>query len=377
MASSSAENGAAAAAGASVPSERSISYVEQLRQLFNSCDVHGSGFLGKDELFDLCDKLQLDEEQSYFILDRVVNEDDPIARVSFFHMGFIRFYLLFIFILFLRHFQVDFDEFKDAFLSLLTSRETSTSRCGGQDDVGQEIKHSGSPFAAAAGTINLAKTCSPSSSTTLMDFTPSDSDIPPVQPSQSFAVSAATAESTLTIPSQAPSTSTNATAEYIREIWNKLRVGEDGFLNREELYKVCEDIGMTPLDDDLIQQLFEKLDSDKDGKVSFDEFLEGLFKQEQGSSLDIASSGSKHELSKYDSQKAMDFQEGEDDVTKEVVESSPTHCFSPQSCSSSPIREKNMKSTQQDQLPKMKDQTSDDFTSSPCYLLSLDKQHIG
>lgn len=76
--------------------------------------------------------------------------------------------------------------------------------------------------------------------------------------------------------SGAASSESNA-EEYLRSIWRKLDVGKDGFLDIEELYRVCEHIGMLEINDEIIQQLFDKLDSDQDGKVSFDEFLEGLF----------------------------------------------------------------------------------------------------
>ena len=72
----------------------------------------------------------------------------------------------------------------------------------------------------------------------------------------------------------------SSTEEYLRKIWDSLRVGKEGYLNIEELYAVCEHIGMN-LGKDIIEQLFDKLDSDRDGKISFDELLQSLFKQQQ------------------------------------------------------------------------------------------------
>lgn len=68
----------------------------------------------------------------------------------------------------------------------------------------------------------------------------------------------------------------SSTEELLRNIWDKLCVGKDGYLNIDELYAVCEHIGME-MNEDVIEQLFEKLDCDQDGKVSFDELLQGLF----------------------------------------------------------------------------------------------------
>uniref|UniRef100_A0A2R5LIL6 Putative myosin class ii heavy chain n=1 Tax=Ornithodoros turicata TaxID=34597 RepID=A0A2R5LIL6_9ACAR len=63
--------------------------------------------------------------------------------------------------------------------------------------------------------------------------------------------------------------------EYLRGIWKKLNVGRDGFLNVEELAGVCEHIGME-MNDETICQLFDTLDCDRDGKISFEEFVQGM-----------------------------------------------------------------------------------------------------
>ena len=58
------------------------SYVEKLYQVFISCDTSGRGFLGNDELTALCDKLQLDDQQTNFVLNQLVC-DDPFAQVRY------------------------------------------------------------------------------------------------------------------------------------------------------------------------------------------------------------------------------------------------------------------------------------------------------
>lgn len=78
----------------------------------------------------------------------------------------------------------------------------------------------------------------------------------------------------------------NNAEEYLRNIWHKLGIGKDGYLDINELYHVCEHIGMLEISDDIIQQLFEKLDCDQDGKVSFDEFLQGMFQHGHDSAED-------------------------------------------------------------------------------------------
>ncbi|XP_077537201.1 uncharacterized protein LOC144149486 isoform X2 [Haemaphysalis longicornis] len=88
---------------------------------------------------------------------------------------------------------------------------------------------------------------------------------------QSFTMSAGSesAESSLTLLETNPE-------EYLRATWRKLNVGSDGYLHVDELAGVCEHIGME-MDEEMIGQLFHTLDSDQDGKISFQEFLQGMF----------------------------------------------------------------------------------------------------
>uniref|UniRef100_A0A131YWT5 Ninein like protein n=1 Tax=Rhipicephalus appendiculatus TaxID=34631 RepID=A0A131YWT5_RHIAP len=88
---------------------------------------------------------------------------------------------------------------------------------------------------------------------------------------QSFSVGGGSesAESSLTLLETNPE-------EYLRATWRKLNVGSDGYLHVDELAGVCEHIGME-MDEEMIGQLFHTLDSDQDGKISFQEFLQGMF----------------------------------------------------------------------------------------------------
>ncbi|XP_045033460.1 ninein isoform X2 [Daphnia magna] len=61
--------------------------------------------------------------------------------------------------------------------------------------------------------------------------------------------------------------------DYLRTTWGKLGVGQDGYLDQSQLALVCECIGMEKLSDEVIAQLFDKLDLDHDGRISFGEFL--------------------------------------------------------------------------------------------------------
>ena len=84
---------------------------------------------------------------------------------------------------------------------------------------------------------------------------------------------------------------------HLREIWRELGVGTSGYINVDELARVCDHIGMDEMSDEVnntatympsvlyrliviaqeLAHLFDKLDVDQDGLVSFSEFLRGLF----------------------------------------------------------------------------------------------------
>ncbi|KAG9484207.1 hypothetical protein GDO78_009883 [Eleutherodactylus coqui] len=67
------------------------------------------------------------------------------------------------------------------------------------------------------------------------------------------------------------------TENQVRDIWEELGVGHNGYLNRQELATVCKNIGLEDLCDEELKDLFNKLDRDGDGRVSFQEFQMGLF----------------------------------------------------------------------------------------------------
>ncbi|KAG0720054.1 Ninein-like protein [Chionoecetes opilio] len=61
--------------------------------------------------------------------------------------------------------------------------------------------------------------------------------------------------------------------EYLRATWQRLGVGHDGYLSLEELASVCHAIGMDKVANEVLEQLFSRLDVDGDGRISFEEFV--------------------------------------------------------------------------------------------------------
>jgi hypothetical protein len=69
-----------------------------------------------------------------------------------------------------------------------------------------------------------------------------------------------------------------STIRYLRAIWKTLNVGGDGFLDQQDLRAVCQGIGMSNTSDEMVNQLFDSLDQDRDGRVSFEELLHGILR---------------------------------------------------------------------------------------------------
>ncbi len=55
-------------------------YVAQLREVFDSCDNEGKGFLKKQGLIELCQKLQLEDQLPKLIAQLLGNQEDGEVR---------------------------------------------------------------------------------------------------------------------------------------------------------------------------------------------------------------------------------------------------------------------------------------------------------
>ena len=56
-------------------------YVTQLRDVYDSCDLEGKGYLDRSELIDLCQRLQLDD-QIPSILTECIGDETSNAKVN-------------------------------------------------------------------------------------------------------------------------------------------------------------------------------------------------------------------------------------------------------------------------------------------------------
>ena len=56
-------------------------YIAQLKEVFDSCDQTGSGQLNRQELFFLCDKLQL-EDQSEYLVNGLLKDKEEVNKLK-------------------------------------------------------------------------------------------------------------------------------------------------------------------------------------------------------------------------------------------------------------------------------------------------------
>ncbi|XP_069682969.1 ninein homolog isoform X2 [Periplaneta americana] len=270
-------------------------YEQQLLAVFESCDQDQSGSLDGHGLEQLCEKLQL-EEQGFQLMKCLLGNTASNKRVTF-------------------------PEFRDGLLALLGEDQ-------GERPERREIGDRGSPEREVSpkfvfGKKKYGRRSRPESTeqdlTLEQDENLEDSDLEifvPVEdktkeitmrsvpvassiedevtkkrktgnsPTDRKASSLPSAQNSEMSQVNFPSWQTSAVCsdsatpslgeneeECLRAAWERLGVGKDGFLDRGELALVCECIGMEKVAEEVVQQLFEKLDVDRDGRISFEEFL--------------------------------------------------------------------------------------------------------
>ena len=58
-------------------------YIAQLKEVFDSCDQTGTGRLNRQELFLLCDKLQLEDQSEYLVNGLLQDQEEVhVGKVS-------------------------------------------------------------------------------------------------------------------------------------------------------------------------------------------------------------------------------------------------------------------------------------------------------
>ncbi|GCB69354.1 hypothetical protein scyTo_0005459 [Scyliorhinus torazame] len=268
-------------------------YVLQLKDVFDSCDTTGTGYLDSGELTELCQKLHL-EAQIPLLLQTLLGSN--------------------------HHGRVNFEDFKEGFVAVLSTSidlsisedESSyfepatpkaiepkyikgTKRYGRRSVPGfldsevettndlEEPLHfkaaKDEMFLQSASRSHLRHSASLESVESLKSDEEPEHHKEPLHetfeaPGRLSKWNPNDFDSPRTFSTPCP----EATESHVQAIWDELGIGKNGYLNTEELATVCDNIGLKDLEDKEVAELFRKLDKDGDGKVSLSEFLLGLFR---------------------------------------------------------------------------------------------------
>ncbi|XP_041106099.1 ninein-like protein isoform X2 [Polyodon spathula] len=268
-------------------------YVSQLKDVFDSCDTTGTGYLDQEELTELCHRLHLEAHAP--VLLKTLLGTDHYARVNF-------------------------EEFKEGFVAVLSnSLELSTSEEESSylEPVPEEIKPK-----YVKGTKQYGRRSQPELPDSEVKITADSEEPLPYKPTDLFlpgnrrarlrrSTSLESVESlksdeetasskepqnetfeaqgqmrtwnpdVLDSPRQTSSPrvdSADISDSQMQTIWAELGVGGSGYLNRQELSVVCDNVGLTDLHAEELDILFRKLDKNRSGRVSLSEFQRGLFR---------------------------------------------------------------------------------------------------
>ncbi|XP_058540649.1 ninein-like protein isoform X5 [Neofelis nebulosa] len=258
-------------------------YVSQLKEVYSSCDTTGTGFLDREELTQLCLKLHLEKELP--ILLQTLLGNDHFARVNF-------------------------EEFKEGFVAVLSSN----AGAGPSDEDSSSLESTASravppkyvsgskwygrwscPEPEPCGSATGAK-CLPeqqaratgrgqlrrSASLESVESLKSDEEAESAKEPQNELFEAqgqlpAWGSEVFRCLQKPCSLPLDTPESRVRGIWEKLGVGSSGHLSEQELAVVCQSIGLQALEKEELEDLFNKLDQDGDGRVSLEEFQLGLF----------------------------------------------------------------------------------------------------
>ncbi|XP_078227655.1 ninein-like protein isoform X4 [Callithrix jacchus] len=259
-------------------------YVSQLREVYSSCDTTGTGFLDREELTQLCLKLHL--EQQLPVLLQTLLGNNHFARVNFeeFKEGFVT-------VLSsnagVRPSDKDSSSLESAASCAIPPKYVSGSKGYGRRsrpelfDAATEARHVPEQQTQASLKSQLRRSASLESVESLK----SDEEAESAKEAQNELFEAQGQLQTwdsedFGSPQKSCSPSFDTPEGQIQGMWEELGVGSSGHLSKQELAVVCQSVGLRGLKKEELEDLFNKLDQDGDGRVSLEEFQLGLFSHE-------------------------------------------------------------------------------------------------
>ncbi|XP_023575947.1 ninein-like protein isoform X2 [Octodon degus] len=251
-------------------------YVSQLKDIYSSCDATGTGFLDREELTQLCQKLHLQKQLPALL--KILLGDNPSARVTF-------------------------EEFKEGLVAVLSSKaggDLSSEEAGSLQSAAssavppkyvsgsKRYGHRSQPerrtsaTEATYGSEQLARAglkrqhCRSASLESVESLKSDEEAESPREPQDELFEAQGKPQTWGPEVFGSAQRSSASLQSQVQGIWEQLGVGCRGHLDEQELAVVCRSIGLHGLKDEELKDLFHKLDQDGDGRVSLAEFQLGL-----------------------------------------------------------------------------------------------------
>ncbi|XP_026540306.1 ninein-like protein isoform X1 [Notechis scutatus] len=257
-------------------------YTSQLKDVYDSCDTTGTGYLDKEELTELCHKLHLEGELPLLLETLLGN--NHFARVNF-------------------------EEFKEGFVTILSSTihlglsdddssylepvipdetepkyitEAKGCGCWTRPELESAMLETPKYLQEEQRNINVKSQLRHSTSLESVESFKSDEEAENSKEEQQQTFEGQGQMCTwdnnlIDNPREVSTSYLNTTENQIRVTWEDLGIGTNGYLNKQELDAICKNIGLKEMEKEELEELFYKLDSDGDGRVSLKEFQHGLF----------------------------------------------------------------------------------------------------
>ncbi|XP_077191484.1 ninein-like protein isoform X2 [Paroedura picta] len=261
--------------------EEENKYESQLKDVYDSCDTTGTGYLDKEELTELCHKLHL-ERHLPLLLETLLG-DNHLARVNFaeFKEGFLT--------ILSSSIDLDVSDDESSYLEPVVPEEVKPKYINGAKCYGRRTRpefqgtrlDSSKYFQEQQAKANIKSQLRRSASLESVESLKSDEDAESTkEPLHELLESQDPVcpwDEEEDGPKKASGSCFDMTENQVRDIWEDLGIGNGGYLDKQELATVCKSIGLKDLEKEELEELFNKLDSDGDGRVSFKEFHLGLF----------------------------------------------------------------------------------------------------
>ncbi|XP_015271138.1 PREDICTED: ninein-like protein, partial [Gekko japonicus] len=262
--------------------EEENKYESRLKDVYDSCDTTGTGYLDKEELTELCHKLHL-ERQLPLLLETLLG-NNHLARVNFeeFKEGFVT--------ILSSSIDLGVSDDESSYLEPVVPEEVKPKYINGAKCYGRRTRpefqgtklETSKYLQEQQAKANIKSQLRRSASLESVESLKSDEDAESgKQPLRELFDSQGPVcpwdDDEYDGPQKTSGSYFDMTENQVRDIWEDLGIGNSGYLDKQELATVCKNIGLKELEKEELEELFNKLDSDGDGRVSFKEFHLGLF----------------------------------------------------------------------------------------------------